>query len=56
MEQVAEALKQLQSNGKWNLELQKDISAIVKQCEEEDFAMFESEVLAVLNAIISIYG
>ena len=56
MEQVAEALKQLQTNGKWNLELQKDISAIVQQCEEDDFSMFESEVLAVLNAIIELYG
>lgn len=48
MEQVAEALKQARVNGD-----QKAISAIELEC---DVDLLNSEVEAVLNAIISIYG
>jgi hypothetical protein len=56
MQQVAEALKALQVDGKWKAEVHGHVEAIVKECEEEDFSMFESEVFVVLNAIISIYS
>lgn len=50
MEQVAEALKQLRINEEWDEKL---ISKIELEC---DVDLLNSEVKAVLNAIISIYG
>lgn len=50
MKEVAEALKQARVNGEWD---QKTISAIELEC---DIDLLNSEVEAVLNAIISIYG
>jgi len=52
MEQVAEALKQLRVNNKWNQEF---IDAIEEECDCEDINIWQSEIESVLNAIISIY-
>ena len=53
MEQVAEALKQLRVNNNWDREF---IKAIEEECDYEDISIWQSEIEAVLNAIISIYG
>ena len=53
MKQVAEALKQLRVNNNWDREF---IEAIEEECDCEDISIWQSEIEAVLDAIISIYG
>lgn len=57
MEQVAEALKALQSNGLWKAGVVTVIANIVDEIEEKTpLSIDDEQVLATLNAIISIYG
>ena len=57
MKQVAQALKQLQTNGLWKTEVISVIANIVEEVEEKTTLSIDDEqVLATLNAIISIYG
>ena len=57
MKQVAQALKQLQTNGLWKTEVISVIANIVEAVEEKTTLSIDDEqVLATLNAIISIYG
>lgn len=56
MEQVAEALKQFQTNGLWKAEVVSVITNIVEEVEEKTTLSIDDEqVLSILNAIISIY-
>lgn len=57
MEQVAEALKRLRTNDLWKAEVISVIANIVEEVEEKTTLSIDDEqVLATLNAIISIYG
>ena len=57
MEQVAESLKQLKSDGLWSAGVIPVIADIVDNIEEKTTLSIDDEqVLAVLNAIIDIYS
>jgi len=57
MEQVAEALKQLQVNGEWNFDLSDFLDKIRTNVYDQNGLYFsETDVMATLDAIVEIYG